>query len=67
MKLEMEIDIEKFKYGLVGNGYLLEEVLSISDERALEILKSKIYQKIQNEYVNSKPIIQDALIDIEKK
>jgi hypothetical protein len=66
MKLEMEIDIDKFKYGLVGNGYLYKEVIVMSDEKALAILKNRIIQDVQNNYIRSQPIIRDVLSGVYK-
>ena len=31
MKLEMEINTDKFRFGLVGDGYLYEEVAKMSE------------------------------------
>ena len=61
MKLEMEIDTEKFRYGLVGDGYLYNEVINMSTDKLLTILKDRIKHRIQIEYMNSKPIIRDVL------
>lgn len=59
MKLEMEVDIEKFRYGLVGNGYIYEEVIEFTEEKLIEMLIDKINQKIKVEYRMSKDIIRD--------
>ena len=37
MKLEMEINEEKFRYGLVGDGYLYDEVINMSTDKLLHI------------------------------
>ena len=63
MKLEMEIDIEKFRYGLVGDGYLYDEVIKMSEEKLLTILKDRITHRIQIEYMRSQSIIRDVLSD----
>ena len=42
MKLEMEVDIEKFRYGLVGNGYIYEEVIEFTKEELMKMLIDKI-------------------------
>ena len=59
MKLEMEVDIEKFRYGLVGNGYIYEEVIEFTEEELMEMLIDKINQKIKVEYRMSRDIIRD--------
>ena len=59
MKLEMEVDIEKFRYGLVGNGYIYEEVIEFTEEELMEMLIDKINQKIKLEYRMSRDIIKD--------
>lgn len=61
MKLEMEIDTDKFRFGLVGNGYLYEEVINMSEEELVEILKGRIRHRVQIEYIRSQPIIRDVL------
>lgn len=61
MKLEMEIDIDKVRYGLVGDGYLYDEVVAMSEEELLTILKDRIRHRIQIEYMRSQPIIRDLL------
>lgn len=62
MKLEMEIDIDKFRYGLVGDGYLYNEVANMSEEQLLTILKDRIRHRVQIEYIHSQPIVRDVLI-----
>ena len=61
MRLEMEIDINKFRYGLVGDGYLYDEVVEMSDEKLLTILKDRIIHRINIEYMHSQPIIRDVI------
>lgn len=43
-------DLEKFRYSLVGDGYLLEEVEPLSEEDLLEILRQRILAHINAEY-----------------
>ena len=54
MKLEMEINTDKFRFGLVGDGYLYEEVAKMSEEELLMILKDRITYRINIEYMNSR-------------
>ena len=61
MKLEMEIDVDKFRYGLVGDGYLYDEVVNMSEETLLAILKDRITHRMQIEYMRSQSIIRDVL------
>lgn len=61
MKLEMEIDIEKFRYGLVGDGYLYDEVMEMSEEKLMTMLKDRITHRIQIEYSRSLLVICDVL------
>ena len=61
MKLEMEIDIEKFRYGLVGDGYLYDEVMEMSEEKLMTILKDRITHRIQIECSRSLLVIRDVL------
>lgn len=42
MKVTLDIDLEKFKYSLVGDGYLLEEVTEMTQDKLIEILAVRI-------------------------
>lgn len=53
-KVELEIDLEKFRYSLVGDGYLLKEVEVMSEEKLIFILKMRICDHIEKEYRRSK-------------
>lgn len=50
MKINFEIDLEKFRYSLIGDGYTKEEALAFSDEELINILKFRIDSYIQTEY-----------------
>lgn len=54
MKIELDIDLEKFRYSLIGDGYLKEEVIEMSEEKLVTILKSRIYTKISREFETSR-------------
>lgn len=59
IKLEMEVDIEKFRYGLVGNGYIYEEIIEFTEKELIEMLIDKINQKIKVEYRMFRDIVKD--------
>ena len=50
----MEVDIEKCRYGLVGNDYIYEEVIEFNEDELMEMLIDKI-----KEYRMSRDIIRD--------
>lgn len=54
MKVELDINLEKFRYSLIGDGYLKEEVIEMSEEELVTILKSRIYAKISSEFEMSR-------------
>ena len=54
MKVTIDIDLEKFRYSLVGDGYLLEEVKEMSDEKLVTILTGRIKRHIEMEYGRSR-------------
>ena len=54
MKVTFDIDLEKFRYSLIGDGYLKEEVIAMSEEELLEILECRISNKINIEYYEGK-------------
>lgn len=60
MKITLDIDLEKFRYSLVGDGYLKEEVVDMSREELIEVLTDRIHWKIESEYDESKRL---GLID----
>lgn len=60
MKVTIDINLEKFRYSLVGDGYLLEEVKEMSDEKLVAILTGRIKKHIEVEYGRS---IRYGLLD----
>lgn len=56
MKVTLDIDLEKFRYSLVGDSYILEEVKSMTDEELITILTGRIERHIESEYAKSKRI-----------
>lgn len=52
-KIELEIDLEKFRISLVGDGYLLEEAKKLTDEELIEIFKKRVDKYITIEYNKS--------------
>lgn len=54
MNITLDIDLEKFRYSLVGDGYLKEEVVNMSQDKLITILKMRIENHINNEYAKSK-------------
>lgn len=53
MKVTLDIDLEKFRYSLVGDGFLLEEVEEMSEERLIDILTYRVKDHIEKEYQHS--------------
>lgn len=53
MKIEMDIDIEKLRISLVGNGFLKKEVEKLSEEQLIEIFKTRVDSYIEKEYYKS--------------
>ena len=54
MEITFNIDLEKFRYSLVGDGYLLEEVAQMTQGKLIEILKNRIVSHIDSEYAKGK-------------
>lgn len=50
MNITIDIDIEKFRFSLVGDGFLLDEVVEMSYERLIEIFCSRVNRHIAAEY-----------------
>ena len=49
----LDIDLNKFRYSLVGDGYLLKEVQEKTDEELVTILTERITRHINVEYGKS--------------
>lgn len=54
MKITLDIDLEKFRYSLVGDGYILDEVKELSEYELTNILINRIGMHIESEYAKSK-------------
>lgn len=61
MKMEIEVDLEKFRLGLVGDGYLYDEAMAMPEEQLKIILQDRITHRIQIEFMRSRSIVQDIL------
>lgn len=61
MKIELDVDIEKFRYSLVGDGYIYDEVVNIPQEKLIHILQKRIHDYIEVEYNSSLKIIRDVI------
>lgn len=64
MKVSIDIDLDKFRYSLVGDGYLLEEVSGMSNEKLISILTRRITQHIDKEYNRSRRL---GLLEVEPR
>lgn len=53
MKVELDIDLEKFRYSLVGDGFLKDEVVEMSEDKLIKILKKRIENHIDIRYDRS--------------
>ena len=54
MKITLDIDLEKFRYSLVGDGYVLEEVKEMTDEELITVLTGRVERHIEVEYGRSR-------------
>ena len=50
MKVTIEINLEHFRYALVGDGYLLKEAKMLTDEELLKIFQERIINSMEKEY-----------------
>lgn len=53
MNVTINIDLEKLRYSLVGDGYCLKEVLLMSNESLIDILERRVNSHINVEYYRS--------------
>lgn len=65
MKVSIDVDIEKFRYSLIGDGYILEEVKVMTSDKLISILTKRVTQHINKEYARSKQLglLDDATRD----
>lgn len=54
MKITLDIDLEKFRGSLVGDGYILEEVEYMTDKELITILTGRVERYIESSYAKSK-------------
>lgn len=50
----VNVNIEKFRYSLVGDGYTREKVEKLSEDDLIDILKKRITNYINTEFEHSK-------------
>ena len=50
MNVTLDIDLEKFRYSLVGDGYILKDVLHMSNTKLIDILCNRVNDHIEAEY-----------------
>jgi hypothetical protein len=53
MKIELDVDLEKFRISLVGDGYIKQEVELLSEEKLVSIFKQRTLGKLEREYSKS--------------
>ena len=54
MNVTLDIDLEKFRYSLVGDGYILKDVLHMSNAKLIDILHDRVNDHIEAEYYGGK-------------
>ena len=55
-EIKLEIDLEKFRYSLIGNGYNFEDVEKMTEEGLVSVLEMKVCYYIEKEYQRSKKL-----------
>ena len=54
MIITFDVDLEKFRYSLVGDGYTLKNVLPMSNTKLIDILHDRVNDHIEAEYYRGK-------------
>ena len=54
MNVTFDIDLEKFRYSLVDDGYTLKNVLHMSNAKLIDILHDRVNDHIESEYYRGK-------------
>ena len=50
MKVNIELNLEHFRYSLVGDGYILSEAEALTNEELIEIFKRRVLDNTEKEY-----------------
>ena len=50
MKVNVEINLEHFRYSLVGDGYILEEAEALTNEELIKIFQERVINSMEKEY-----------------
>ena len=50
MNVTIDIDLEKFRYSLVGDGYLLKQVVNMSQEELIDVLERRVNSHVLVEF-----------------
>ena len=50
MKINVEINLEHFRYSLVGDGYTLKQAEALTDRELEEIFKTRVINSMEKEY-----------------
>lgn len=50
MKVNVEINLEHFRYSLVGDGYILKEAEALTNEELIEIFNDRVIDHMEKEY-----------------
>lgn len=48
--MQIKIDIDKARFALIGDGYIKEEVLEMSDDQISTIWCDRFYKKIEDQF-----------------
>ena len=64
MIVTLDVNMEKLRYALVGNGYILEEAERLTEGQLLSILRMRVERKIENEYLAG---VRQGLYDLRKE
>lgn len=53
MEVTLNVNLEKFRYSLVGDGYILEEVKTLTTGQLIDILNRRVQDHINKEFSKS--------------
>ena len=50
MKVNIEINLEHFRYSLVGDGYILKEAEALTNEELIQVFEDRVIDHMEKEY-----------------
>lgn len=61
MVVTIDVDTEKYRWSLVGDGYMYNEVKNMSEDKLKEIYIRRAIVNVEKEFERSRPVVIDQI------